>query len=73
MTSPNRPQNEASNPTDALPISDLPVPEQAGDQIVGGEQILQAHVQNENQAYTAISNIMKTKHDTVKSSIGNVR
>ena len=34
---------------------------------------LQSQMQNENRAYTAVSNIMKTKHDTVKNSIGNVR
>jgi hypothetical protein len=28
---------------------------------------------NENRAYTAVSSIMKTKHDTVKNSIGNIR
>ena len=34
---------------------------------------LHAQMQNENRSYTAISNIMKTKHDTVKNSINNVR
>jgi phosphotransferase system HPr-like phosphotransfer protein len=34
---------------------------------------LQAQMQNENRSYTSISNIMKTKHDTVKNSISNVR
>ncbi len=34
---------------------------------------LQSQMQHENRAYTAISNIMKTKHDTVKNSISNVR
>ena len=34
---------------------------------------LQSQMQHENRAYTAVSNIMKTKHDTVKNSIGNVR
>jgi hypothetical protein len=34
---------------------------------------LQSQMQNENRQYTAVSNIMKTKHDTVKNSIGNVR
>jgi hypothetical protein len=27
----------------------------------------------ENRSYTAISNIMKTKHDTIKNSLSNVR
>jgi hypothetical protein len=27
----------------------------------------------ENRQYTAVGNIMKTKHDTVKNSIGNIR
>jgi hypothetical protein len=34
---------------------------------------LQTKMQNENRTYTAISNILKTKHDTVKNSINNVR
>jgi hypothetical protein len=34
---------------------------------------LQSQMQNQNRSYTAVSNIMKTKHDTVKNSIGNVR
>lgn len=34
---------------------------------------LQSQMQHENRSYTAISNIMKTKHDTVKNSIQNVR
>jgi hypothetical protein len=34
---------------------------------------LQSQMQNENRAYTAISNIMKTRHDTVKNSISNIR
>jgi hypothetical protein len=34
---------------------------------------LQTQMQHENRSYTAISNIMKTKHDTVKNSINNVR
>ncbi len=34
---------------------------------------LQSQMQNENRSYTAVSNIMKTKHDTVKNSIGNIR
>ena len=34
---------------------------------------LQSQMQSENRAYTAVSNIMKTKHDTIKNSIGNVR
>lgn len=34
---------------------------------------LQMAMQSESRAFTAISNIMKTKHDTVKNSISNVR
>ncbi len=34
---------------------------------------LQSQMQNENRSYTTISNIMKTKHDTVKNSISNTR
>lgn len=34
---------------------------------------LQSQMQNANRQYTAVSNIMKTKHDTVKNSISNIR
>jgi hypothetical protein len=34
---------------------------------------LQSQMQQENRSYTAVSNIMKTKHDTVKNSISNIR
>lgn len=34
---------------------------------------LQSQLQNENRQYTAVSNIMKIKHDTVKNSISNIR
>jgi len=34
---------------------------------------LQSQMQSENRAYTAVSNIMKTRHDTVKNSINNIR
>lgn len=34
---------------------------------------LQSQMQHENRSYTAVSNIMKTKHDTVKNSISNIR
>jgi hypothetical protein len=34
---------------------------------------LQSAMQHENRSYTAVSNIMKTKHDTVKNTISNVR
>lgn len=34
---------------------------------------LQNQMQNENRQYSAVSNIMKTKHDTVKNTIRNIR
>jgi len=34
---------------------------------------LQSEVQNQSRSFTAVSNIMKTKHDTVKNSISNIR
>jgi hypothetical protein len=34
---------------------------------------LQSQMQNDNRQYTAVSNIMKTKHDTVKNTISNIR
>jgi hypothetical protein len=30
-------------------------------------------MQDENRRYTLVSNIMKTKHDTAKAAINNVR
>jgi hypothetical protein len=34
---------------------------------------LQNSMQNENRQFTMVSNIMKTKHDTVKNAISNIR
>ena len=34
---------------------------------------LQQQLQDENRRFTLVSNIMKTKHDTSKSAINNVR
>lgn len=34
---------------------------------------LQEKMQHENRSFTTISNVMKTKHDTAKASINNVR
>jgi len=34
---------------------------------------LQSQMQQENRSYTAISNILKARHDTVKNSISNIR
>jgi chromosome segregation ATPase len=34
---------------------------------------LQNQMQNENRQFSMVSNIMKTKHDTVKNSISNIR
>ena len=34
---------------------------------------LQTQMQNENRAYTLISNVLKSKHDTVKNTIGNIK
>lgn len=34
---------------------------------------LQSQMQHESQTYTTLSNVMKTKHDTVKNTISNIR
>jgi septal ring factor EnvC (AmiA/AmiB activator) len=34
---------------------------------------LQKQMQDENRRYTLVSNIMKTKHDTAKAAINNIR
>jgi hypothetical protein len=34
---------------------------------------LQEQMQSDNRQFTAVSNVLKTKHDTVKNSISNIR
>jgi hypothetical protein len=34
---------------------------------------LQERISQESRAYTAISNVLKTRHETVKNAIGNIR
>jgi hypothetical protein len=34
---------------------------------------LQSKVQQESRRYTTLSNVLKTKHDTAKNSISNMR
>ena len=34
---------------------------------------VQMSLQRENQVFTSVSNVLKTRHDTVKNSIGNIR
>jgi hypothetical protein len=34
---------------------------------------LQEQLSAENRAFTAVSNVLKTRHDTVKNAIGNIR
>ncbi len=34
---------------------------------------LQDQMQNDNRQYTAVSNIMRDKHDTVANAIANIR
>ncbi|MDD9947649.1 MAG: hypothetical protein OXU20_41800 [Myxococcales bacterium] len=35
--------------------------------------MVQQRIQQQNRTYTALSNVLKTKHDTAKNSISNVR
>src|SRR6476646_2756074 len=34
---------------------------------------LQRQMQNENRTFTSVSNVLKTRHDTAKNSISNIR
>jgi hypothetical protein len=34
---------------------------------------IQQHVQQQNQTFSTLSNVMKAEHDTVKNAIGNIR
>jgi hypothetical protein len=34
---------------------------------------LQMAMQRENQVFTSVSNVLKTRHDTAKNSINNIR
>jgi hypothetical protein len=44
------------------------------EQLFGAQYLLlQVQMQRENRAYTSVSNVMKTRHDTVKNAISNVR
>jgi len=36
-------------------------------------QNLQTQMQHESQVATSVSNVLKTRHDTAKNSIGNIR
>ena len=63
-----------------LPLTDLPVRDVSGDEVVGGSMTMIAGtefeteaLQTENSNYTTISNIMKTKHDAAQNAINNVR
>jgi hypothetical protein len=51
-----------------VPLPFPPTPRTAGDGSCGS-----ASAETSEPSYTAISNIMKAKHDTVKNSISNVR
>lgn len=63
-----KPQNTSE--AQAQPdIADAEMDETDLDAVSGGE----SPMQQENRSYTAVSNIMKTKHDTVKNSISNIR
>ena len=41
--------------------------------LTGDYSALHENMQHENRQYSAISNIMKTKHETVKNTLNNVR
>lgn len=34
---------------------------------------VQMQMQHENQVFSSVSNVLKTRHDTAKNSIGNIR
>jgi hypothetical protein len=34
---------------------------------------LQERISQENRAFTAVSNVLKARHETVKNAIGNIR
>ena len=42
-------------------------------QMMHQAQQMQEKMQAENRSFSTVSNVMKTKHDTAKSSISNVR
>ncbi|PXX08928.1 hypothetical protein [Mycolicibacterium moriokaense] len=50
-----------------------PSSEAGATQTVNDMQLQIQMQRGQNRQYTAVGNIMKTKHDTVKNSIGNVR
>jgi hypothetical protein len=54
-------------------INDLAIQNQERFDFVSNYVYLQEKMQNTNTQYTTISNVLKTKHDTIKNSINNVR
>ena len=64
-------ENRASRET---PVTLLQATREMQDESVFNLQYpLQQYRQNENRKFSALSNVMKTKHDTAKSMIQNVR
>ena len=65
-----------STVTDEEPALLATVLERGGDEVTGFG-IVHTELQSDSQSlpnvYAMLSNIMKTKHDTVKNSIGNIR
>ena len=43
------------------------------DKLMIGSLQVQIAMQRENQVFTSVSNVLKTRHDTVKNSISNIR
>ena len=50
--------------TEATPAEETPAEEGAA---------VQSAMQRENAVFTSVSNVLKTRHDTAKNSISNVR
>jgi hypothetical protein len=53
-------------------VSGGTLPPESQEKPQGGDPLpVQMSIQRENQVYTSVSNVLKTRHDTVKNSIGN--
>lgn len=63
----------ASAPGSAAHVPAITDPAVSGTDLVAWDLPVQIQIQRENMTYTSISNVSKTRHDTAKNTIQNVR
>lgn len=63
----------ASAPGSTAHVPAIADPAVSGTDLVAWDLPVQIQMQRENMTYTSISNVSKTRHDTAKNTIQNVR